>query len=234
MKKKQKSKRWFEVVKKIILIRYKKPKFVYLGTPPENGAIIVSNHEGTDAPLSLELFTDLPLAFWGAYEMNNGVKQTYKYQSEIYYHQKKHWNIVLAKAFCLLASPLTTMFYKGLHVISVYRDARFRRTLDESIRALTCGDNVVIFPEDSKNGYLPQLEAFFDGFLVLAELCEKKGVKVPIYITFFKRKELVYIFDAPVYYSDLKSQGLTRSQISKLLLERCNELGRMQIGSEKK
>ena len=42
----------------------------------------------------------------------------YKYQTRVYYHEKKHWNLHLARLFCLLASPLTNLFYKGLNLIS--------------------------------------------------------------------------------------------------------------------
>ena len=35
--------------------------------------------------------------------------------------------------------------------------------------------------------------------------------------------------DKPVYYSQLKKSGATRAQLAKQLLERCNELGKMQF-----
>ena len=38
----------------------------------------------------------------------------------------------LARLFCLLASPLTFLFYKGLNLISTYKDSRLKITLEES------------------------------------------------------------------------------------------------------
>ena len=218
---------WFKAFKKLLVGRYKEPRFIYLGEPLQNGSIIVSNHEGTDAPLSLELYCDQPLRMWGAAEMNSGLIPMYKYQSEVYYHEKKHWNIHAARAFCLVASPLTNIFYKGLNLISTYHDARFRKTLRESLAALKNGESIVIFPEDSKNGYLPELEGFFLGFIKLAEVAYRKGLDVPIYVTYFKRRELIYVIDAPVRYSALLAEGLSRDEIAKKLLDRCNALGRM-------
>ena len=148
----QKRKWWFRFMKKLMKCRYKEPQFIYLGEPFGNGGIILSNHEGTDAPLSLEIYCDKPLRMWGAWEMNSGVVKMYKYQSRVYYHEKKGWNLHLARLFCLIASPLTNLFYKGLNLISTYRDGRFLKTIRESVSAIQAGENIVIFPEDSKNG----------------------------------------------------------------------------------
>ena len=227
---KENRRAWFRGFKKFLRItgRYKKPEFVFLGENFSYGSIILSNHEGTDAPLSLELYTDVPLRMWGAHEMNSGVIPMYKYQSRVYYHEKKHWNLHLARLFCLIASPLTNIFYKGLNLISTYRDARFVKTIRQSIEAIKRGENIVVFPEDSTNGYLDKLEGFHAGFVALAEICYKRGIDVPIYVTYFNKKKLKYMVDAPVYYSTLAEGGKTRCEIAKLLLDRCNALGEMR------
>lgn len=231
---KQKRKAWFRFMKKLMVCRYKKPKFVFLGEKPTNGAIIISNHEGTDAPLSLEMYCDFPIRFWGTGEMNSGLKKLYQYQTKVYYHEKKHWNLFLARMFCLVASPLTNLYYKGLNLISTYHDSRFRQTLKDSLKAIQDGDNIVIFPEKSDKGYLPELEGFYKGFLSFADVCKAKGIDVSIYVSYFKIKEKIYIFDAPVKYSSLIANGDSRDQIAKKLLDRCNELGKMQFENQKK
>jgi hypothetical protein len=228
----QKRKWWFRFMKKLMLCRYKKPRFVYLGEEFQDGSIILSNHEGTDAPMSLEIYCDKPLRMWGASEMNSGLIPMYKYQSRVYFHEKKHWNIHLARLFCLIASPITNLFYKGLDLISTYRDARIVKTIRESITALKAGQSIVIFPEDSAKGYLEQLEGFFAGFVLLAEVSMKKGMDVPIYVTYFRKKDLTYIIDRPILYSELSANGETKEQIARRLLTRCNELGRMKISAE--
>ncbi len=222
----KKGKWWFRIVKKMMSKRYKKPHFIYLGEKFENGSIIISNHEGTDAPMSLEMYMDKPLTFWGAHEMNSGLIKLYRYQTRVYYHEKKHWNIHLARLFCLLASPLTNMFYKGLNLISTYKDARLRRTINESLVALENGKSIVVFPEDSDKGYLKELEDFFSGFLLLAETCYKKGKDVPIVVSYFNKENKKYIFDSPIKYSRLKETFVSRERIKKELLNRCNELGK--------
>lgn len=225
---KQKRKAWFRGFKQFLKIKYKKPQFIYLGEKPTERSIILSNHEGTDAPMSLEIYADFPICFWGTGEMNSGLKRLYKYQSEVYYPVKKGWNLHLSRLFCLLASPLTNLFYKGLNLISTYQDGRLRLTLGESLVALKDnGENIVIFPEDSSDGYSDELKGFHAGFVLLAEVCLKNGIDVPIYVSYFKKKQRQYIVDAPVKYSELKAKFGDRNAIAEHLCMRCNILGKM-------
>ena len=227
---KQKRKAWFRGFKQFLKIRYKKSQFIYLGEKPTERSIILCNHVGTDGPLGLEIYADFPIRMWGAYEMNSGLKKLYKYQTEVYYHEKKGWNVHWARFFCLLASPLTNLFYKGLHLISTYHDTRLRTTLDESLTAIKeNGENVVIFPEDSSEGYCDELKGFHAGFVMLAEKCFKEGIDVPIYACYFKKKERQYIFDAPIKYSELKAQFGDRNAIAKYLCMRCNIISKIDI-----
>jgi hypothetical protein len=224
----KKGKWWFRLLKRLMAMRYKSPEFVFLGGKPfEDGSMILSNHEGTDAPMSLEMYLDKPLRMWGTHEMNSGLRKMYSYQTRVYYHEKKHWNLHLARLFCLIASPLTNMFYSGFNLISTYRDGRFVKTIRESQNTLKNGESIVIYPEDSKKGYLAELEGFFAGFAVFAETCLKKGMDVPVVVSYFKKKEKVYIFDKTVMYSDLVKECGSREKVVERLLNRCNELGKM-------
>lgn len=224
---KQNRKLWYRGIKTVMKIRYKRPQFVFLGEKPTNGAIILSNHEGTDAPMSLEIYCDFPVRFWGAHEMNSGLKKLYAYQTKVYYHEKKHWNLFLARLFCLIASPLTLLFYKGLKLISTYKDARLKNTLTQSFNAISQGENIVIFPENSEDGYLPELKGFFAGFVLLANYCEKQGINVPIFVSYYKKKENKYIFDSPIMFDKIKEEYKTKEEIADYLLRKCNNLGKL-------
>lgn len=228
----KRGKWWFRGLKKVMSIRYKEPKFIFLGEEFEDGSVILSNHEGTDAPMSLEMYLDKPLRMWGTHEMNSGLRKMYAYQTKVYYHEKKGWNLFLARLFCLLASPLTNLFYSGFTLISTYKDERFMKTIKESLETVRNKQSIVIFPEDSKNGYLPQLEGFFLGFAAFAEVALKRGIDLPIVVSYFNKKEKTYIFDNPVKYSELKKYG-GKEEIAQKLLERCNELGRMSFAENK-
>ena len=88
------------------------------------------------------------------------------------------------------------------------------------------GDNIVIYPEVSDKGYLPQLEGFHGGFVALCDTLLRRGIDVEVFVTYFKKDELVYIIDAPVRYSEIKAGCESREEIAKKLLERTNALGR--------
>lgn len=229
---KKQRKWWFRLLKQIMKVRYSRPAFIYLGEQFSSGAIILSNHEGTDAPMSLEIYNPAPIRMWGAHEMNSGLVKMYKYQTQVYYHEKKGWNLHLARLFCLIATPLTNLFYKGLNLISTYRDSRLRKTIRESISAIEEGQNIVIYPEDSTNGYLEQLEGFHAGFVLLCESLKKKGIDVPIFVTYFKKNDKVYVVDKPILYSQLSAECATKEEIAGKLVARCNELGQMQFTPE--
>ena len=218
---------WFKILKQIMKIRYKKPDFVYLGEEITTGGVILSNHEGTDAPMSFEIYSGKPARFWGTHEMNSGLVKMYKYQSRVYFHEKKHWNLFGARLFCLIASPLTNLFYKGLNLISTYPDGRFKKTIKESISAIRNGENIVIFPEKSNNGYQATMEDFYGGFVLFAEVCKKDGIDLPIFVSYFNKEKKIYLIDKPIKYSELSANGENRVEIAKRLCNRCNELGVM-------
>ena len=102
-------------------------------------------------------------------------------------------------------------------------------TIKQSVKALRNGENIVIFPEDSSKGYLDELEGFYAGFVALCEVCKRGGMDVPIYVTYFRKKDKVYVVDKPVMYSELSSNEETKEQIAKKLVDRCNELGKMEF-----
>ena len=220
---------WFKCVKALLKVFVKKPKFVFLGKEFEDRSLVLSNHVGASAPLTLECYFPKPFRFWGTYEMNSSVKEVYKYLSRVYFNQKKHWNLFFAQAFCVLAAPVAWLFYRGLTLISTYRDYRFRNTLKESLKTIEAGANLVIFPEDSSNGYFNTITGFYSGFVTLAGVCYKKGYDLPIYLSYLRKSENVYVVDAPVYYSELIATGKDKYQIAEEFRERCNYLGVMEL-----
>ena len=224
---KHNRKLWFRNLCKVMKVAIKKSEFQYLGEEIQPGSIILSNHVGTSAPLALELYGPKNIRHWGAHEMNSGLIKLYKYQTKVYYHEKKHWNLFAARMFCLIASPLTNMFYKGLRLISTYRDHRLKHTIEESVEAIKSGESIIIYPEDSTKGYLDELEGFHAGFVLLAKTCLSKGIDVPIYVSYYNKKQKKYMIDKPVKYSELVEKYQTKEEICKALCVRCNELGKM-------
>lgn len=150
--------------------------------------MILTNHIGARVPLTLELYADFPMRYWGTHEMNTSFKMLYKHMTVDYYHEILRWNIHLARLFCLIAAPLTYLFYKGLRLVSTYKDYRFRKSIDESIELIKEGNNIVIFPENSEDGYLDELKEFYPGFVLFCERALKRGYDLPIFASYLRRK----------------------------------------------
>ena len=142
----------------------------------------------------------------------------------VFYHQKKHWNLGLARLFCCIASPLTYIFYKGLNLISTYRDHRLKKTIKESLQSIENKESVIIFPEDSSDGYHDELKSFHPGFILLAKTCQKKGIDVPIYVTYYDKHTNQHFIDKPIYFSELSKDGVNKNKITKELCDRANIL----------
>ena len=224
---KNKRKAWFRGYKNFMKLFKKPTNFVYLGEKIQSPSVVLSNHVGTNGPLSFELYLDEPMRFWGAYEMNNGLRSMYKYQTQVFYHEKRGWNIHLARLYCLLATPLTNIFYRGLNLISTYKDSRFIKTLKESYQAIKDGYNIILFPEMSDEGYFDQLKGFHQGFVLLLDYCHKKGIDLPVVVTYYHKKSNVHMIDNPIMYSEIIKNCKTFEEVAKFLCDRCNELGRI-------
>ena len=144
---------WFRFFKRILKIFFRKPKFIYLGDEFQTGSIILSNHVGMYSPLMLELHQNKLIKFWGIHTMKDGLVSSYKYLSTTYFHQKKGLNKKLSKFLAFFICPFINLFYKGIKLIPTYENIRFRCTIKESINAINDQQNIVIFPENSNNGF---------------------------------------------------------------------------------
>ena len=233
---KKKKHPFFKFVKAVVRIFKRKQKVVYLGDKVEKSSLILSNHVGASGPMSWELYPEFSFRFWGTYQMNGNLKMVYQYLSVIYFHQKKHWPLWLSRIFCLIAAPVMKGIYRGLEVISTYPDVRLKSTITTSLQLIEEGHNIIIFPEDSSVGYFDQMTRFFAGFLFFAKICYKHGHDVPIFVSYYHRKKNTTVIDKPIRYTELleKYKGLSDMEISKILLDRCNQLGEeIQAGKYK-
>ncbi|MGI6072922.1 MAG: hypothetical protein ACOX75_07990 [Lachnospiraceae bacterium] len=201
------------------------PHFEFRGNNPTEPSIILSNHVGMKGPVKWYLYFKLKHKLWGTHEMTEGFLAVHKYLTATYFHRKKHFSPFMAMFIGTIASPFVNMFYKALDLIPTYRDHRFRKTVRSSFAAIRDGYNIVIFPEDSSDGYHDHLTKFFAGFAVFADNCLKKGVDLPVFTSYFKKEENRFIIDAPILFSQLKKNHGSFYNIAAALCNRTNALG---------
>ena len=122
-------------------------------------------------------------------------------------------------------------FYKGLDLISTYPDGRLLNTIKESIKVLENNKNLVIYPENSNNGYFKALEMFHPGISLFLEQCLKKNINAKVYVSYLKKEERKYIIDKPIYIKELLDMHLSREELASYLCDKCNNLINIEISN---
>lgn len=216
----------FKFAKALVHILYPRPKFVYLGeTFQEEPFIFLVNHVGSNVPTRVELYFPHDFYMWGTYEMTINLKGVQKYLIHTYYHQKKKVPLFFAAIIGTIFAPFARMFYKGMHLIPTYPDERSMNSLIQSLRVMKDNNAIVIYPEDSSDGYKDEIQKVFNGCLYLAEACKRKGYDIPIYVSYYQKKKKTFIIDKPILFSVLdKEYDGDKDAISEALRIRMNSL----------
>lgn len=215
-------------IKVILKIFKRKPKYIFLGEEFTDQAIYLSNHVAAHGPLTYELYFPKLFRFWGVHNMNENFKEKYLYLSTTYFQGKKHMSKFCAKFCAVFATPVMGLFYWGIKLLPTYTDARLVKTVKKSIEILKNNQSILIFPEDSSDGYHDVLKEYFSGFFILAKKAfEKEGLDLPIYNMYYQRKNKRVIVDKPIKYSDLVKLNLSKEGIAEMFRVRANELGKM-------
>ena len=216
----------FKICQLITKILYPRPKFAYIDADGfiDQPFIFIVNHCGSKVPTRIENFFPVPMYMWGTHEMTEGLKAVQHYLIHIYYHQKKHVALFWARIIGTLFAPFANGFYKGTRLIPTYTDGRLIKTFKETDELVNQGNSLVIYPEDSSEGYKDQIEYLFNGFLTFCQMRARKGIDMPIYVAYFQKKKKLFVIDKPRYYSELLKEYGEHDKIAKELRLRMNSL----------
>ena len=212
-------------VSKFLKLFFRKPRIISLSGELPKRAIYVANHSAMFGPLVYNLHLPALTAAWGAYPMLGNYKARYHYLRDIYFMQKRHKSKFSATILAFLESFFSPFFYKGMRVLPSYNDTRFITTIRKSMQMLENDISVIIYPEDSNEGYHEILTDFFAGFVELARYYLRKHKQdVPIYPVYYHQKKKVMVIGEPQYLTDYLNRGLNRKQIAK---EFCNQVNNL-------
>lgn len=215
----------FKLAKFINFVMVRKPKVKYLGEEfPNEPILLLANHVGKKTPVKIELYYPRDFRMWGTHEMTEGLKAVHRYLTVTYYHQKKHLPKWFAWIVGTLASPFANMFYKGMRLIPTYTDYRFVTSIKRSIRTIEKGKDIVIYPEDSTNGYKEQLTYLHPGFASLLEMVYQRGKDLPVYVAYLNKRKNLFIVSERMHYSKLKEQYGDFESIAEAMRQLINSL----------
>ena len=216
-------------IKCILRVFKRKPKFIFLGEEFKDQAIYISNHVAAQGPLMYELYFPKAFRFWGIHNMAEGFKEKYLYLSTTYFQGKKHFPKFIAKFISIFATPVMAVFYWGINLLPTYQDARLVKTVNKSLEILKNNQSILIFPENSTDGYHDVLKEYFAGFYLLAKKAYEKGMDLPIYNMYYQKKNCRVVVDKPIKYSELLVLNLSKEEIADMFRVRANELGQMEF-----
>lgn len=217
--------RFFTAFKWFLRIFARKPKIINRNEVIEDRAIYISNHSGSSGPFTLELFFPKYFVPWGTYEMCGGYRDRWKYLYYIYLRQKKKVPAFFAFIAATAAACFTGMFYKGLQLVATYPDNRMRSTLRYTHKLLDENRGVLIFPENSDDGYKEVLEEYYAGFVLLAKTYYKRtGIDLPVYTVYWDKKANTMVIDRPEYCNELLAAGKNARQVAEYFKDKTNML----------
>lgn len=209
----------------ILKIFYKKPEIINLAGEIEDRSIIVANHAAKSGPPYIDLYFPKKTCKWGAYQMFGNYKSRRSYLKDILYIQKLGIKPKKAAFKATFEACFNKFIYKGMWMMPSYPDFRLIKTLKNSCKVLDNNIPVMIYPENSNNGYKDVLTEFFPGFYMLSEKYYKdNNVDLPIYPVYFNVKKRIVAIGKPMYLQDYIKQGLTRDEICKIYCDQVNKL----------
>lgn len=217
----------YGVFKAIVMpLIFKKPKLINLAGDLEKNSIVLANHSAKSGPPALDMYYPVKSAKWGAHPMLGTYKERFHYLRDVLYIQKLGKKPGVATT---LKSGIMAFFskwvYKGLRIMPTYTDARFVKTLRYSISVLEQGSTVMIYPENSNDGYKDVLTEFFPGFVMLSEKYYKKhGKDLPVYPVYYSIKKRLMVIGKPLYVQKFAAQGMDRYQIADKFCDEVNKL----------
>lgn len=217
---------FYNLFKVIMRLIFRRPKVINLAGDIEKTSIVVSNHSAKSGPPSLDLYFPVKCAKWGAHEMFEGYKSRVAYLRDILAIKKcgkKPGFMTSFKAY--LMAIFNPGIYKGMWMMPTYPDMRLGKTIKNSIKVLEANKPVMVFPENSNNGYKEVLTEFFPGFVMLAQQYVKTtGKDIPIYPVYYSVKKHIMAIDKPLYVKQFIDQGLSREQIAEIYKDKVNDL----------
>ena len=187
----------------IIKLFRRKVRVVAEGGGLKDGCIYIGNHANKRGPMIYSLYFPVWHVKWGAHEMLGKYRQRFLYLRDVLYMQKNGASRPRATFKAFFEAFFSGFLYRGIKVLPTYRNGMLIHTVKKSLGILKGGDSIMIYPEDSSNGYFDEPKSFFSGFVLLAHMYKKTyGQDVPIRPLYYHKKKRLIVAGEPAVLSD--------------------------------
>lgn len=215
---------FFSFVKGVMRLFHKKIRTVSTDGNLDEKCLYLINHANKYGPILYELYFPVYNVKWGASPMLGTYGERKKYLRDVLYIQKNGYGRAKASFKAFFEAFFSAFFYKGMKMVPTYPDMRLAKTVKKSVEIL--GEaSVMIFPEDSSEGYYEEIRKFLPGFVLVAEqYYRKNGLDIPMRPAYYSKERRLIVVGEPCYLQDLKAQGLDREGIAVALKVKVNAL----------
>ncbi len=215
---------FFACVKAVMRFFHRRIRTVFLDAKPEEPCLYLINHANKYGPILYELYLPVYNVKWGASPMLGSYAERRQYLRDVLYIQKNGYGRAKASFKAFFEAFFSAFFYKGMKMVPTYPDARLMKTVKKSAEILSQA-SLMIFPEDSGEGYFEVIKKFLPGFVLVAEqYYRKNGKDVPIRTAYYSKKRSLIVVDEPCYLQDLKQCGFNREGIAEAMRIKVNAL----------
>jgi hypothetical protein len=136
-----------------------------------------------------------------------------------------HKNKFVATVKPIYEAFFAKYLYKGMKFLGTYTDMRFLHTVRNSMQVLDSNASIIVYPEDSSEGYFDEVRSAFPGFVMLAETYyRKRGEDVPVIPAYISMKKKRFIVGEPKYVHAMQKEGLSRQEIADKMKDEINAL----------
>ena len=200
-----------------------KPKFINHNEELPQDGLLVGLHMGKWGPFYMSQYMPFKFAVIGAHPMLGSFKERWHYLRDVLYIQKQHKSKFASTLKASFEAFFSKGMYKGMHVIPSYEDMRLLHTIHDASETMNNGLPVMIFPENSDNGYQKVLTECHEGFITIAKFVSKKRQKeTPIYPFYVHVRRKILVIRKPYYLSQF--EGKSNEEILNYTRDRVNEL----------
>ena len=213
----------YKIIQKIIWFFY--PKMTLYGQEhlPDEATIIVGNHTQLHGPIAAELYGPGEHYTWCAGQMMHK-EDVAEYAFQDFWSQKPkatHW---FYKILSHLIVPLSLCIFNNANTIGVYHDTRIIGTFKNTVKRLSEGAHVVIFPEhDVKYNHI--VYDFQDKFIDVAKLYYKKTGKAVCFVPLYIAPNLKGMYlGEPTRFQPEASMDEERQRIKDYLMQAITDL----------
>lgn len=213
----------YRIIKALVKFFYPKMEVVGTENLPNEPVMVVANHSQMNGPIACELYFPGDRYTWCAGQMMH-LKDVPAYAYQDFWSHKPKCIRWFYKLLSYLIAPVSVCVFNNAQTIAVYRDSRIVSTFKNTVKRLSEGSSVVVFPEhDVPHNHI--ICAFQDKFIDIAKLYYKRTGKeltfVPMYIAPALKK--MYL-GSPIRFNPTVPMEQERKRICGHLMEQVTQI----------